>query len=107
MDLFHSIFTQRMRKWRPFNHAADIRAFKIQTKLMRNQETRALYALKEKIPNKLLTVELLLRIFDASIKPILLYGCEIWAPYLNQDITKWESTPSEQMHTQFKKVYLV
>ena len=38
---------------------------------------RALDALKDKIPNKLLTVELLVRIFDASIKPILLYGCEI------------------------------
>ena len=34
------------------------------------------------------------------------YGCEIWAPYLNQDITKWESTPSGQIHTQFIKSIL-
>ena len=27
-------------------------------------------------------------------------------PYLNQDITKWESTPSEQIHTQFIKSIL-
>ena len=69
------------------------------------KDKRALYALKDKISNKL-TVELLLKIFDVSIKPILLYGCEIWAPYLNQDIAKWESTPSEQVDTQFIKSIL-
>ena len=34
------------------------------------------------------------------------FFCEIWAPYLNQDIAKWESTPSEQIHTQFIKSIL-
>ena len=58
---------------------------------------RGFYVLKDKIPNQLQTVELLLKILDACIKPILLCVCDLSAAsstpnILNQYITKWEST---------------
>ena len=35
--------------------------------------------------------------------PILEYGSEVWAPYLNPDQDKWDATPIERVHTQFLK----
>ena len=35
--------------------------------------------------------------------PILTYGSEIWAPYMDHDWKNWDSTPIERTHTQFLK----
>ena len=42
----------------------------------------------------------MLKLFDICISPILLYGCEVWGPYLNFNYTSWESTPIEKLHKQ-------
>ena len=64
---------------------------------------RALYAITSKIPLKLVPIKTMLKLFDACITPILLYGSEIWGAYTNIDHNKWESTPIEKIHTQLLK----
>ena len=44
-----------------------------------------------------------LKIFDAYISPILLYGSEVWCTFLVNDYKKWELSPIEKVHTQFLK----
>ena len=65
--------------------------------------SRALYAIASKIPIKEIQIKTMIRLFDACIAPILLYGSEVWAPYINHDYTKWESNPIEKIHTQYLK----
>ena len=39
----------------------------------------------------------MLKLFDTCIVPILLYGCEVWAPFMDHDYK------IEKVHTQFLK----
>ena len=41
----------------------------------------------------------MLKLFDTCIVPILLYGSEVWAPFMNHDCIKWEVTQIEKFHT--------
>ena len=50
-----------------------------------------------KISLKLFPIKTMLKLFDACITPILLYGSEIWGAYTNIDHNKWESTPIEEI----------
>ena len=45
----------------------------------------------------------MLKLFDASVTPILLYGSEVWEPFTNHDWKKWDTTQTEKIHTQFLK----
>ena len=65
--------------------------------------TRAIYALTSKLPFKSAPLRTMIKLFDACISPILLYGSEIWAPYLNHSWQKWDTTPIERTHTKFLK----
>ena len=65
--------------------------------------SQALYAIASKIHLKDTPIKTMIKIFDACIAPILLYGSEVWAPYITHDYTKWESTPIERIHTQYLK----
>ena len=49
--------------------------------------TNALYAINSKIPHKSMPIKTALKIFDACISPILLYG---WCTFLDNDYKKWE-----------------
>ena len=49
---------------------------------------RAIYSLNSKISIRFLLLKTLLKLFDSLISPILLYGSELWEPYLNQDDEK-------------------
>ena len=62
-----------------------------------------LYAIASKIHLKDTPIKTMLKIFDSCIAPTLLYGSEVWAPYITHDYTKWESTPIERIHTQYLK----
>ena len=44
-------------------------------------------------------IKLALKLFDALIKPILLYGAEVWGPYTNFDYNKWEGSNVEMTYT--------
>ena len=50
-----------------------------------------------------LPTRLALNIFQSQISPILLYGCEVWGPYLDYDWDSWEKSKIEQVHVQFLK----
>ena len=44
-----------------------------------------------------------MKIFNSQIKPILLYGSEVWGPYSNFDYDTWDKNKIERTHTQFLK----
>ena len=72
-------------------------------KALRIKATRALYAIKAKININKLPIRLALKLFDALVKPILLYASETWEPFLNHDYKKWDNNEIEKVHTQFLK----
>ena len=43
-----------------------------------NQATRAMFSLLKKARDLLLPIDLQIELFQKTIKPILLYGCEVW-----------------------------
>ena len=62
-----------------------------------------MYAIASKVPIKGISIKNMLKLFDTCISPILLYGSEVWGPYLNINYKNWESTPIEKLHTQYIK----
>ena len=56
---------------------------------------------------KLARVRTLLNLFDTCITPILLYGSEVGAPFMNHDWIKWDTTQTEKIQIQFLKRLLV
>ena len=64
---------------------------------------RAIFALNNRIKLSKLPAKLAIKIFNSQIAPILLYGSEVWGPYLNYDFIEWDKTKIEQVHTQFLK----
>ena len=65
--------------------------------------TRAIYAITSKLPIRNAPIKTMLRLFDFCVSPILQYGSEIWAPYLDHDWEKWDTTQIERTHTKFLK----
>ena len=68
-----------------------------------NKAMKAIFALNSKINLTLLPVKLAIKFFDTAVTPILLYGSEIWEPYLNEDGKKWDANEIEKTHTQYLK----
>ena len=64
---------------------------------------KAIFALNSKINLTLLLVKPAIQFFETVVVPILLYGSEIWEPYLNQDGKKWDANEIEKVHTQYLK----
>ena len=75
-------------------------------KHFRTKATRALYSLKSKINFLNLPIRVALKLYDAIIKPILLYGSEVWEPFLNQNEKKWDQNDIEKTYLQFLKQIL-
>ena len=67
---------------------------------------RAIYAIKSKVKLSTLPTKLAIKIFKSQIVPILLYGSEVWGPYINLDYLTWENSNTERMQTQFLKQIL-
>lgn len=68
-----------------------------------NKATNAIYSLNRKINIKFLSPSTILRLFDNLISPILLYGSEVWEPYINQTFEKWDSNSIEKVHLHYMK----
>ena len=68
--------------------------------------TNAIFALKQEVNFKYLSVKAKLTLFDHLIAPILLYGSEIWEPYINQNSAKWDAGEIEKVHLSFLKSIL-
>ena len=64
---------------------------------------KAIFALKNKVKLSKLPVKLAIKIFKSRIMPILLYGSEVWGPYMNSDYSTWYNTVTERVQTQFLK----
>jgi hypothetical protein len=64
----------------------------------KTQATRAMYALLNKCTKLCLPIDIQLQLFDSMIKPILLYGSEIWG-FQNID-------ELEKVHLKFMKIIL-
>ena len=64
---------------------------------------RAIAALNNKIKLSRLPSRLAVNIFNSQIAPILLYGSEVWGPYIDNDFTSWDRNKVEQTHTQYLK----
>ena len=62
---------------------------------------RVIYALNSKIKISKYPIKLALKLFNTLIKPILLYGSEVWGPYTDFDYITWEKSIIERTHTQF------
>ena len=75
-------------------------------KALRIKSTRALYAIKSKVNINRLPIKVALKLFDALVKPILLYASEIWEPFLDNDYDKWDNNEIEKVHLQFLKQLL-
>ena len=65
-----------------------------------------MYALRAKVNINNLPIKVAFKLFDSIIKPILLYGSEVWEPFLNQDATKWDQNEVEKTYIQFLKQVL-
>ena len=64
---------------------------------------RAVFALNNKIKLSMLPTRLAIKIFNSQIAPILLYGSEIWGPYMDYDYATWDKDKTERVHTQYLK----
>ena len=64
---------------------------------------RAIFALNNKIKISLIPPKLALKIFNAQIVPILLYGSEVWGPCMDYDYGNWDKTKIERTQTLFLK----
>ena len=64
---------------------------------------RALFALNSKYKMSKLPKRLAMKIFNSLITPILLYGSEVWGPFMDYDYLTWKSSKIERVHTQFIK----
>ena len=72
-------------------------------KYLKTKATRALYSLNSKLNIYRTPIKTSLKIFDALIRPILLYASEIYEPYSKQDSSKWDNGDIERTHMQFLK----
>ena len=70
---------------------------------LKTKADRAIFALNNKIKLSRLPTNLAIKIFNSQIKPILLYGAEVWAPYSLYNYDNWDSSETEKCHTQFLK----
>ena len=72
---------------------------------LREKARRAFYAIKRNIKLEI-PIKTWLKILDAVIEPISLYGCEIWGPLANQEPGKWDKHQAETLHAELCKSIL-
>ena len=73
-------------------------AFKLAIKKMYDTASRAMFALLKKARSLNLDIDTQLHLFDSTVLPILLYGCEVWG-FSNIDMV-------EKLHLRFCKYLL-
>ena len=75
-------------------------------KYLRTKAVRALYALRSKVDINKLPIPIATKLFDALIKPILLYASEVWEPFVKNNPDEWDKNEIEKTYTQFLKQLL-
>ena len=81
-------------------------SFNTALKYLRTKAMRALFALRSKVNICHLPVRTALKLFDALIKPILLYASEVWEPFVNNKPEQWDKNDIERVYLQFLKQIL-
>ncbi|XP_053549032.1 uncharacterized protein LOC128640586 [Bombina bombina] len=81
-------------------------SFKLGIKTLQEKALRAFHAIKKLLASLNPPTELLIKVFESTIVPILLYGCEVWGPTLTQNYREWDKTLTEIAHLQFCKYAL-
>ena len=89
-----------------FNISAKNCSFQNMTNDLSIKANRVIFAIKRKVKLSKLPMKLALRIFNSQILPILLYGSEVWGPYMNFTYETWDNFNIERVHTQFLKQVL-
>ena len=64
---------------------------------------RALFALNNRYKISKLPNQLAIKLFHSLITPILLYGSEVWGPFMDYNYHMWELSKIERVQTQFIK----
>ena len=64
---------------------------------------RPLFSLNSKYKVSKLPERLAIKIFNTLITPILLYGSEVWGPFMDFDYLTWNTSKIERVQTQFIK----
>lgn len=77
--------------------------FDLAIKHLTDKARRAYYTIRKSLFKFNPPIKLWLKIFDSIIKPILLYGCEIWGPKFKLNYTSWDKRPTEMFHLEFCK----
>ena len=90
-------------KYLGFNISAKNCSFLKTISDLKTKANRAIFALNNKIKLSKIPTKLAIKIFNAQIKPILLYGSEVWASYHNYTYENWDTCETEKCHTQFLK----
>ena len=74
-------------------------SFKAHLSELACKANKAIFLMNRKLNIKFISNKLSLLLFDMLICPILLYGCEIWEPYLDLNYDKLCENPIEKVHT--------
>ena len=70
-------------------------------KTLGEKARRAFYAIKSRCGHLKLPIKTWIKLYNSIIKPILLYGCEIWGPVLN--CKNWDKTSVEKLQLEIGK----
>ena len=81
-------------------------SFNSALKYLRTKALRAIYALRAKVDINKLPIPIATKLFDALIKPILLYASEVWEPFVKNISEEWDKNEIEKTYTQFLKQVL-
>ena len=72
--------------------------------ILSKKATKIVFTIKRLLSNiDSSAVETRNKLFDALVKPVLLYGCEIWGPELLSYKTHFDKSTIEQVHIKFCK----
>lgn len=75
--------------------------FGLAVKTLAEKARRAFYAIKSRCGHLKLPIKTWIKLYNSIIKPILLYGCEIWGPVLN--FKNWDKTSVEKLQLEIGK----
>ncbi len=80
--------------------------FNTSIKDLTDKARRAFYSIRRPLIKFNPPIKLWIKIFDSIIKPILLYGCEIWGLKFKLNYESWDKNPVEIFHLEFlQKIY--
>ena len=75
-------------------------------KHLRTKAIRAIHALRAKVNINSLPIWIATKLFNAIIKPILLYASEVWEPFVKNTSEQWDQNEIERTYIQFLKQLL-